>query len=74
MISNEQELQGTLNRIERFRKQVLHLRKVETNPTAYELSAGGFLAEIARMNLEVSEYLSLHPIRFELDEREKIAA
>lgn len=73
MINNEQELKGTLNRIERFRKQVLHLRKVETNPTVYELSAGGFLAEIARMNLEVSEYLSLHPIRFEQD-RERIAA
>jgi len=72
MIENDQELQGTLSRIERFRKQVLHLRQVEINPTAYELSAGGFLAEIARMNLEVSEYLSLHPIRFE-QEREKIA-
>ena len=73
MINNAHELQGTLNRIERFRKQVLHLREVETSPIAYELSAGGFLAEIARMNLEVSEYLSLHPIRFE-QEREKIAA
>ncbi len=73
MISNEQELQGTLNRIERFRRQVLHLREVETNPTAYELSAGGFLAEIDRMNLEVREYLSLHPIRFQ-QEQERIAA
>ena len=73
MIENDQELQGTLKRIERFRKQVLHLREVETNPTAYELSAGGFLAEIARMNLEVSEYLALHPIRLE-QERDKIAA
>lgn len=74
MINNEQELQGTLNRIERFRRQVLHLRQVEKSPTAYELSAGGFLAEIARMNLEVNEYLSLHPSRFEQEEREKIAA
>ncbi|HMS41428.1 MAG TPA: hypothetical protein PKE69_14445 [Pyrinomonadaceae bacterium] len=73
MINNDQELKGTLNRIERFRKQVFHLREVETNPTAYELSAGGFLSEIARMNLEVSEYLSLHPCRFK-QEREKIAA
>jgi len=73
MIENDRELQGILNRIERFRKQILHLREVETNLTAYELSAGGFLAEIARMNLEVSEYLSVHPIRFE-QEREKIAA
>ena len=73
MIENDKELQGTLNRIERFRKQILHLREVETNLTAYELSAGGFLAEIARMNLEVSEYLSVHPTRF-TQEREKIAA
>lgn len=73
MIKNDQELQGTLNRIERFRNQVLHSRKVETNQTAYELSAGGFSAEIARMNLEVNEYLSLHPSRFEA-EQEKIAA
>ena len=73
MINNEQELRGTLNRIERFRQQVLHLREVETNPTVYELSAGGFLAEIARMNLEVSEYLSLHPLRFQ-QEQDKIAA
>ena len=75
MIKNDQELQGTLNRIERFRQQVLHSRQVETEPTAYELSAGGFLAEIAKMNLEVNEYLSLHPSRFERDqEEEKIAA
>lgn len=73
MIKNDQELQGTINRIDRFRKQIFHLREVETNPTTYELSAGGFLAEIARMNLEVSEYLSLHPSRLE-PEREKIAA
>ncbi len=74
MINNEKELQGTLNRIERFRKQVLHLRKVETNLTAYELSAGGFLAEIARMNFEVNEFLSLHPSRLEDDQQEKLAA
>jgi hypothetical protein len=73
MIENDKELQGTLNRIERFRRQVLHLREVETNPTVYELSAGGFLSEIARMNLEVNEYLSLHPSRLR-EEREKIAA
>ena len=73
MIRTDQELQGTLNRIERFRKQIIHLRQVETNSTAYELSAGGFLAEIDRMNLEVREYLSLHPSEFEQNQ-EKIAA
>lgn len=73
MIQNDKELTGTLNRIERFRQQVLHLRKVETDPKVYELSAGGFVSEIARMNFEVNEYLSLHPNRF-VNETELIAA
>lgn len=58
MIQNKQELEATLDRIERFEKQVEKLRQVETNPRNYELSAGGFLAEIDRMNLEVLHYLS----------------
>lgn len=57
MIQNNQELKATLDRIERFQKQVEKLRQVETNPRNYELSAGGFLAEIDRMNLEVQHYL-----------------
>ena len=61
MIQNEQELKATLNRIERFQKQVEKLQQVETNPRNYELSAGGFLAEIDRMHLELVEYLSTHP-------------
>ncbi|MYA72363.1 hypothetical protein F4009_08275 [Candidatus Poribacteria bacterium] len=61
MIQNNQELKATLDRIERFEKQVEKLRQVETNPRNYKLSAGGFLAEIDRMNLEVREYLSIHP-------------
>ena len=61
MIQNTQELEATLERIERFQKQVEKLREVETNPQNYRLSAGGFLAEIDRMNLEVREYLSIHP-------------
>ena len=73
MIKNDTELQGTLERIKHFTDLVIHMRKVEKNPSTYEASAGGFLAEIAKMNLEVNEYLSLHPIRFE-QEREKIAA
>ena len=32
MIQNEQELKATLNRIERFQKQVEKLQQVETNP------------------------------------------
>ncbi len=61
MIRNSQELEATLERIRHFQQQVEHLRQVETNPENYRLSAGGYLAEVDRMNLEVREYLSLHP-------------
>jgi hypothetical protein len=61
MIKNDVELQATLERVELFQRQVTHLRQTEADPTAYKLSAGGFLAEIDRMNREVREYLSLHP-------------
>jgi hypothetical protein len=61
MIANNQELSATLDRIQRLQAQVVHLRKVETNPANYHLAASGFLAEIERMQLEVREYLSLHP-------------
>jgi hypothetical protein len=61
MMANEGELQVTLDRIARFQAQVRRLREVETNPTNYHASASGFLAEIDRMQLEVREYLSLHP-------------
>jgi hypothetical protein len=34
---------------------------VESNPTNYRASVSGFIAEIDRMQLEVREYLSIHP-------------
>ncbi len=61
MIHNDQELEATKERISYFQQQVERLRQVEANPQNYRLSAGGYLAEIDRMNLEVREYLSLHP-------------
>jgi len=61
MIRNDQELEATKQRISYFQQQVETLRQVETNPQNYRLSAGGYLAEIDRMHLEVREYLSLHP-------------
>ena len=64
MIRNDQELEATKERIGYFRQQVEQLRQIETNPQNYRLSAGGFLAEIDRMNIEVREYLSLHPSEF----------
>jgi len=61
MIKNDRELQATFKRLRYFQQQVETLRRVETNPTNYRLSAGGYLAEIDRMNLAIREYLWLHP-------------
>jgi hypothetical protein len=61
MIANDEELKITLQRIAQFQAQVAHLRTVESNPDNYRAAVSGFLAEIDRMQLEVREYLSLHP-------------
>jgi hypothetical protein len=61
MIANDQELEVTLARIAKFQRQVSHLRKVESNPANYHGSVSGFLAEIERMQVEVNEYLRVHP-------------
>ena len=61
MIANDQELKVTLERIARFQGQITHLRAVETNPANYRASVSGYLTEVDRMQLEVREYLSLHP-------------
>ncbi len=46
----------------------MHLRQVETNPRNYHLSAAGFLAEIDRMQVEVRDYLALHPTEWKQGE------
>jgi hypothetical protein len=61
MIANDNEFQTTLSRIEKFQRQVVHLRDIEANPDNYYASVSGYLSEIDRMQLEVREYLSLHP-------------
>jgi hypothetical protein len=61
MLKNDQELEATKERIRYFQDQVEKLRQVETSPQNYRLSAGGYLAELDRMNLEIREYLSVHP-------------
>jgi hypothetical protein len=61
MIANDQELKVTLERIAQFQTQVAHLRNTESIPANYRAAVSGFLAEIDRMQLEVREYLSLHP-------------
>lgn len=61
MIANDQELKVTLDRITQFQAQVAYLRNTEADPINYRAAASGFLTEIDRMQLEVREYLSLHP-------------
>lgn len=61
MIASDHELSVTQDRIAKFQSQVLHLRNVETNSDNYRASVSGYLAEIDRMQLEIREYLSMHP-------------
>lgn len=61
MIANDRELDVTLERIAHFQRQIVHLRNVETHPENYRGSVSGFLAELDRMQLEVREYLGMHP-------------
>jgi hypothetical protein len=61
MITNDRELAAAQERVGYFRSQIERLRQVEADPKNYRLSARGYLAEIDRLNLEIREYLSLHP-------------
>jgi hypothetical protein len=61
MISNDRELEVTQERIVQFERQVAQIRRTETNMENYRMSAGGLLAEIDRMNLEIRDYLWSHP-------------
>ncbi|HEV2949155.1 MAG TPA: hypothetical protein VGX70_17400 [Gemmataceae bacterium] len=61
MITNDQQLKTTLDRITWFQNQAIHLRKTESNPVNYRAAVSGFLAEIDRMQLEVREFLSFLP-------------
>ncbi len=73
MIKNDVELKVTQERINHFWKMVEAIRQTEKKPSNYRDSAGGFLAEIEKMNMEVHEYLSIHPSEFE-KEIERLAA
>ena len=61
MIQNNLEFEATIERIRHFQEQLEKLCEVETNLINYRLSGSGYLSEIDRMNLEIREYLSLHP-------------
>ncbi len=61
MIKNDFELGIAQERILQFERQVAQIRRTETNAENYLMSAGGLLAEIDRMNLEIRDYLWSHP-------------
>jgi hypothetical protein len=61
MIANEQELQVTFNRIRSLQEQTAALRRTELDPENYRASAGAFLAEIDRMQLEIGQFLAHRP-------------
>ena len=65
MIQAERELATTLERIRHLQDQVAELRRKETDPENYRQAASGYLAEIDRMQLDVREFLSLHPAEVE---------
>ena len=65
MIADDRELDVTLERIAHFQRQIAHLRNMETHPENYRGSVLGFFAEVDRMQLEVREYLSIHPTELE---------
>ena len=59
MIQNDQELNGTQERIAFFAKLVAEMR-VRVPSENYAAMSGGYLAEIDKMHTEVIDYLSRH--------------
>ncbi len=59
MITSEQELKATHDRIEQFQQWLMQTRRT-ARPEEFEAVASGYRLEIERMQAEVMEYL-LHP-------------
>ncbi len=59
MIANDAELKGTQQRIAYF-EELLAKMRITAPPETFPLMAGGFRAEIERMQEEVLEYLTRH--------------
>jgi hypothetical protein len=60
MIANDQELQGTQERIAFFYRLLAQMRSTATTPEEYRLFSDSYLAEIERMHAEVLTYLKRH--------------
>jgi hypothetical protein len=59
MIHNDQELKATQERMAYFQRLLSQLR-VTATPEEFPLVAGGYRAELVRMQEEVLEYLTRH--------------
>jgi hypothetical protein len=59
MITNEQELKATQERIEQFQRWLVQMRR-NARPQEFEAVASGYRLEIERMQAEVMEFL-VHP-------------
>lgn len=59
MIHNDQELSATQERIAYFYRLLAQLR-VTASPAEFSAVAGGYRAEVTRMQDEVLEYLTRH--------------
>ncbi len=59
MITSDQELQGTQERIAFFYRVLAQMR-VAATPTECRLYSNSYLAEIVRMHAEIIEYLKRH--------------
>jgi hypothetical protein len=59
LIQNDQELEGTQERIAYFQRLLAQLR-VTATPDEFPLVASGYRSEIEQMQAEVLEYLTRH--------------
>mgnify|MGYP001568381772 CR=1 FL=1 len=67
MITNDQELQVTRERIARFQQWLMQIRQT-ARPGEFDAVSSGYRLEIERMQAEVLEYL-LRPLREEHQEQ-----
>ena len=65
MITNDQELRVTQERIARFQRRLIDLRQT-ARPEEFEAISSGYRLEIERMQAEVLEYL-LRPVTAEVE-------
>jgi hypothetical protein len=60
MLANDQELQGTQERIAYFYRLLTQMRVTATTPEEYRLFSDSYLAELERMHAEVLTCLKRH--------------